>query len=77
MHYKQFITSDGIKDKFHFHFQSWNHIESGKPCKTVFALQENETSQADKYAELAMAADRYNPAGVEKSQLFLTFRYLW
>ena len=33
----------------------------------ILALQENETSQADKYAELAMAADRYNPAGVEKN----------
>ena len=29
--------------------------------KIVF--QENEVSQADKYAELAITADRYNPAG--------------
>lgn len=26
-------------------------------------LQENDLEQADKYAELAMSADRYNPAG--------------
>ena len=26
-------------------------------------LQENDVTQADKYAELAMTADRYNPAG--------------
>ena len=29
----------------------------------VFLLQENDMAQADKYAEVAMQADRYNPAG--------------
>lgn len=26
--------------------------------------QENDMAQADKYAEVAMQADRYNPAGI-------------
>ena len=29
----------------------------------LHVYQENEVSQADKYAELAITADRYNPAG--------------
>jgi hypothetical protein len=28
-----------------------------------FFIQENDLEQADKYAELAMSADRYNPSG--------------
>jgi hypothetical protein len=31
--------------------------------KLVSSLQESDLAQADKYAELAMQADRYNPAG--------------
>lgn len=34
-------------------------------------LQENDLEQADKYAELAMSADRYNPAGNQKIPLEL------
>lgn len=29
----------------------------------ILLSQENDVTQADKYAELAMTADRYNPAG--------------
>ena len=67
-----------LRINFTFIFKVEIILNLGNLVKLYFilALQENETSQADKYAELAMAADRYNPAGVEKSQLFLTFRYL-
>ena len=33
-------------------------------------VQESDLEQADKYAELAMSADRYNPAG--KEEIFLS-----
>lgn len=29
-----------------------------------FILKENDMAQADKYAEVAMQADRYNPSGI-------------
>jgi len=29
----------------------------------IVSLQENDLAQADKYAEVAMTADRYNPYG--------------
>jgi len=29
-----------------------------------YLKQESEQNQADKYAEMALAADRYNPAGI-------------
>ena len=35
----------------------------GKINDFYVILQENDLTQADKYAEVAMSADRYNPAG--------------
>ena len=37
--------------------------------KTFLIQQENDLTQADKYAEVAMSADRYNPAG-ENIEIF-------
>ena len=41
---------------------------------SFFCPQENEIPQADKYAEVAMQADRYNPAGeVQQHNIFIEF----
>lgn len=32
-------------------------------CKSVCLMQEGELNQADKYAEVALQADRFNPSG--------------
>lgn len=44
--------------------------------KYVYVLQENDLGQADKYAEVAMTADRYNPYGREHLVIDFEFNFL-
>jgi len=42
-------------------------VFNGAPC-----VQEGEQNQADRYADLALQTDRYNPAGQPPLSVFLS-----
>ena len=44
-----------------------------RQCHFHDLFQENDLAQADKYAEVAMSADRYNPSGKLEFSLFFLF----